>query len=73
MSTVAERLRVESLERLRKMTPAERLAEAFLLGDRAIASYAAAHGFNLESARRRLERSGQAGRRMSRVMLGIIE
>jgi diphthamide synthase (EF-2-diphthine--ammonia ligase) len=73
MSTVAERLRVESLERLRKMTPAERMAEAFILGDRAIASYAAAHGLDADGARRRLERSGQACRRMSRIMLDIIE
>jgi hypothetical protein len=63
MSTVAERLRFDSLERLRKMTPAERLEEALLLGERAIDAY----------ARRRLERGSQAGRRLSRVMLDILE
>lgn len=73
MSTVADRLRLESLERLRKMTPAERLAEALALGDRAIDSHAAAHRLDRDEARRRLERSSQAGRRSSRVMLDIIE
>jgi diphthamide synthase (EF-2-diphthine--ammonia ligase) len=73
VSTVAERLRVESLERLRRMTPAERMAEAMTLGDRAIASYAAAHGLDADRARRCLERSGQGGRRLSRVTLDIIE
>ena len=33
MSTVAERLREESRERLRRMTPAARLAEALELGE----------------------------------------
>ncbi|HSF19762.1 MAG TPA: hypothetical protein VLK65_29850 [Vicinamibacteria bacterium] len=73
MSTVAERMREESRERLRKMTPAERLAEALVLGERAIDAYAEAHGIDRVAARRRLESSGQAGRRPSRVMRGIIE
>lgn len=73
MSAVADRLRLENLERLRKMTPAERLAEALALGDRAIDDHAAAHGLDRDDARRRLERSGQAGRRASRVMLDILE
>jgi hypothetical protein len=73
MSAVADQLRLESLERLRRMTPAERLAEALALGDSAIESHAAAHGLDPDEARRRLERSGQAGRRSSRVMLAIIE
>jgi hypothetical protein len=73
MSTVAERLRFESLERLRKMTPAERLEEALLLGERAIDAYAAAHGVSRAEARRRLERGSQAGRRLSRVMLDALE
>lgn len=50
------------------MTVEERVAEAFALGDAAVASYAAAHGVGLEEARRRLERNGQAGRRPSAVM-----
>ena len=73
MTTVADRLREESRERLRGMTPAERLAEALELGERAIDDYAAAHGIERDNARRRLEGSGQAGRRPSRVMREIIE
>ena len=72
MSAIADQLRLESLERLRKMTPAQRLEEALVLGEQAIASYAAAHGLDPDEALRRLERSGQAGRRSSRVMRGII-
>ena len=71
MTTVSERLRTESRERLQKMTPSERFVEALDLGALAIKEYAAAHAVTPEEARRRLERSGQAGRRYSRVMLGI--
>jgi len=54
------------------MTPAERLAEALELGQRAIDDYAAARRIDRDEARRRLESSGQAGRRRSRVMREII-
>ena len=73
MSDVARHLRDESRERLRRMTPADRLAEALALGDGSIDAYAAAHGIPRDEARRRLERAGQAGRRPSRVMREIIE
>jgi hypothetical protein len=72
MSTVAETLQEDSRERLRRMTPAERLAEALRLGQAAIAAYAAAHGLDRDEARRRLERAGQAGRRPSKVMLELM-
>jgi len=72
MSTVAETLREDSRERLRRMTPTERLAEALRLGQAAIAAYAAAHGLDRDEARRRLERAGQAGRRPSGVMHELI-
>lgn len=68
MSTVAQRLEQESRARLRKMTAAERLAEALLLGQRAISAYAAAHGLDRDEAQRALERTAQGGRRLSRVM-----
>ncbi|HEY7819825.1 MAG TPA: hypothetical protein VIG29_16510 [Vicinamibacteria bacterium] len=71
MSSVGEKLRQENLERLRRMSSAERLAEALALGERAIRSYAAAHAIDCEEARRRLERAVQAGRRRSKVMLGM--
>lgn len=68
MSRVARQLREESRQRLFRMTPAERLAEALRLGQRDIAAYAAAHGLEPDSARRELERAAQNGRRYSRVM-----
>jgi len=73
MSKVADRLQEESRERLRKMTPAERLAEALELGERGIDAYAAAHGIDRGAARQRLESTAQRGRRRSRVMRGIVE
>jgi len=53
------------------MTAAERVAEALALGQAAITAYAAAHGLDHDEARRQLERAGQAGRRLSRVMQEI--
>jgi hypothetical protein len=73
MSSVAEKLRADSRERLRRMTPAERLAEALSLGQTAIGAYAAANGLDRDEARRRLEAAGQAGRRASRVMHELVE
>lgn len=73
MTSVGERLRDEDLERMRRMTLAERLAEAFALGDEAIEICASANGITRAEARRRLERSAQAGRRASRVMRAWIE
>ena len=72
MSRVADILRAENLERLRRMTPTERLAEALALGDAAIDAYAAAHGLEREEARSRLEQASQAGRLFSRVMSQIV-
>ena len=54
------------------MTAAERLEEAWALGDEAIELYASAHGVDPDEARRRLEHAAQAGRRPSRVMREII-
>jgi hypothetical protein len=68
MSAVAERFHEDSRGRLRAMTAAERLAEAMLLGERAVSAYAAAHGIDRDQARRQLERAAQVGRRASRVM-----
>jgi len=71
MATISERLLQEDRERLRRMTPDERLAEALALGDAALDAYAAVHGVDRDEARRRLERAGQAGRRPSRVMRSL--
>ena len=54
------------------MTPDERVQEALALGQRDIATYAAANGVDRQEARRQLERAAQAGRRYSRVMLETI-
>jgi hypothetical protein len=72
MSAVAERVREQQRERLRAMTAEERVAEALALGQRAIETYASAHGVSREEARRRLERASQKGRRSSRVMAILI-
>jgi hypothetical protein len=66
-------MRQEDVDRTRRMTPAERLAEALVRGRAAITARAAAHGLGRDEARKRLERAAQAGRRPSRVMLEIIE
>lgn len=71
VSTVAETLRQESRERMRRMTAAERLAEALMLGQRAIGAFAASHSLDREAARRQLERAAQVGRRPSRVMTDL--
>lgn len=68
MGAISERLREEDRERLRGMTPEERLVEALALGEAAIEAHATAFGVDREEARRRIERAGQAGRRPSRVM-----
>jgi hypothetical protein len=73
MATVAQRMRQEDIQRLRAMTPAERVAEALALGRAAAEAHAHAHGLDYAEARRRLERAGQAGRRPSRVMREILE
>jgi hypothetical protein len=72
VSEVAARMRQEQRERLARMTAQERLQEALALGQNAIATYAAAHGLDLQAAQKRLEHAAQAGRRFSRVMLAII-
>jgi hypothetical protein len=73
MGTVAERLRQENMQRAGKMSPTERLSEALALGRAAVLAYAQAHRLDVDTARRRLERGGQAGRRVSQVMLGILD
>jgi hypothetical protein len=73
MATVAERMRQETVERAMKMTPAERLSEALALGRAAVLAYAQAHQLDADTARRTLERAGQAGRRSSKVMLRVLD
>ena len=72
MSDVADALRREDRERLARLTAHERVAEALALGERTVASYAAAQRLDPAEARIRLERAAQAGRRPSAVMVAII-
>jgi hypothetical protein len=68
MRSVADDLRREDRERARLMIVAERVREAFELGDRDLAAFAAFQGLSLPEARRRLDRQRQVGRRLSRCM-----
>ncbi len=72
MSSVADALRREDRERLGRLSAHERVAEALALGERTLASYAAAQHLGLAEALIRLERAAQAGRRPSAVMLAVI-
>jgi hypothetical protein len=69
MSSLAEAMRQQELERMRSMTPTERFDESLRLGLAAIDNYAAAHGVTRNEARKRLEKAGEAGRRVLRSML----
>ena len=73
MGTVAERTHQENIQRAGKMSPRERLSEALALGRAAVLAYAQAHRLDVDTARRRLERVGQAGRRVSQVMPGTLD
>ena len=66
MKSVADVLRREQVQRIAALTPGERLQLAFELGDGDVALLAAAHGISEYEARRRIERSRQAGRTPSR-------
>lgn len=54
------------------MTPAQRVALAFALGDKDLESFRAAHGLSREDAARILDRQRQAGRRRSRCIEELI-
>ena len=69
MSPLARAMREQELERMRRMTPTERFEESLRLGQAAIGNYAAAHGVTHEEARKRIDKAGQAGRRILRSML----
>ena len=74
MRSVAHRLRAEDRAAAMALTPAERVALAFALGERDLEIYRAAHHPPLtrEEAARRLDRQRQAGRRPSRCMQELI-
>lgn len=60
--SVADILRAEQAERLRRMDATARMELAFALGRRDIALYAAAHAVAEDEARRRLRAQRKTGR-----------
>ncbi len=67
-SKVAERLRREQFARALAMTPAERVALAHELGERALREFMTANGLDRETALRRIRRSHRIGRRPSHCL-----
>ena len=69
-SKVAESVRKAQLDRMKAMTPAERVALATELGEREIAALMAAANLTRDEARAEIRRSRQAGRKPSAAMDG---
>lgn len=73
MRSVADDLREASREAMRAMSPEERVALAFALGERDLELYRQANGLTRREARRLLDRRRQLSRATpSRCMLEII-
>jgi len=67
-SKVAEELREEQRREVLAMTPAERVALAFALGERDLEFFMAANGLTREEALAQIEHTRNAGRRYSRCI-----
>jgi division protein CdvB (Snf7/Vps24/ESCRT-III family) len=59
----ADDLRARIRERMREMSPADRIALALRLGDEAVATYAANHGVTAREAREILRDASERARR----------
>jgi hypothetical protein len=68
MRSVADRLREEQREELRRMTVSERLALAFCLAEDDASLFAAARGIDRARAAATLARARRRGRRLSRCL-----
>jgi hypothetical protein len=68
MASVADVLRNELADRVRAMSPEERLDLALRLGEDDLAAYAASRKIEHSEARRVLRRARRAGRQPSGVM-----
>jgi hypothetical protein len=68
MKSVADELRAESIAATLAMTPDERVALAFRLGDQAIADLARTRGISEEEAAWLIRAQRRAGRRYSRCI-----
>ncbi len=66
MRSIADDLRLESAQRVARLTADERLALALRLGDEDVASYQAANGVSERDARATLARARGVGRLPSR-------
>lgn len=67
-SKVAEQLRQEQVEQLRRMTPSQRVALALDLGERGLQVYMAGQKMIRAAAVKAIRQSRQLGRRYSRCM-----
>lgn len=67
-SQVAEQLRQEQREQIRRMTPSQRVALALALGEPGLRIYMAGQRTDRASAARAIRKSRQIGRRYSRCM-----
>ncbi|HJX29080.1 MAG TPA: hypothetical protein VJ885_14320 [Thermoanaerobaculia bacterium] len=72
MKSVADDLRDELREEMRKLSPGERLELALQLGEEGLESFRKAHGLDRETAVRLLERQRQVGRIPSKCMSELI-
>jgi hypothetical protein len=64
--SIADKLRLEQAERLRRLDATARVELAFTLGRRDIALYSAAHAVTADEARLRLGNQRKTGRAQSR-------
>jgi len=67
-SKVAEEVREEQIEEVRRMTPSERIALARELRERGLNVYMTAQKVDRDTALKTIRRERQAGRRYSRCM-----
>lgn len=72
MQSISSVLRARDAAAVRAMTPAERLALAFRLGDEELESFRATNGLDRQTAIRLLERRRQATRQPSACLERLI-
>lgn len=72
MKSVADDLRDEVRKQMLRLSPEERLARAFQLGDEGVEAFRQAQGLDRETAIRELQRRRQAGRTPSKCMSDLI-
>lgn len=68
MHSVADQLRREQRSKALELSPEQRVARAFSLGDEAVAHFSASQGIDLDESRRRLRQQRQVGRLFSQCL-----